>query len=90
MYMHCRNNKTNGPHCQSPATPALTPAPALTLVFAPDTWHLKPETCFGEAAKTNCEAVPTHLTYKDSIACSHSAARVQPLCNCTVALKPTH
>jgi hypothetical protein len=36
-----------------------------------------------------CEAVPLHLKPADAIACSHRAARVQPLCNCTAHSKQT-
>lgn len=56
----------------------------------PDTRNLTPETCFGgKAAKTGCETLPAHLTHEDSTACSHQAARVQPLCNCTAAVRQT-
>jgi hypothetical protein len=43
----------------------------------------------GESAKTGRETVPATLTNEESAACSHTAAPVQPLCNCTEAVTST-
>ncbi len=66
------------------------PPPPYREIPTPETSNLAPETRLGgETAKTDCATVPICLTGKDSAACSHRAAPVQPQCNCTAALKQT-
>jgi hypothetical protein len=60
-----------------------TPTPGSSQEQAPACGSLTTDHCSlttgGESAKTGCETVPAHLTNKDSAACSHRAAPVQPL-----------